>query len=394
MTRTLHPFPARMAPDVAVAAVQRLTRPGKVLDPMCGSGTTLAAAAELGHSAFGCDVDPLAILLARAATTPLRGSSLRVAASRLVDESRHLRLGNLCLPWLDTDPEALAFVRYWFAPRQRHALRKLAFLLYDRRGAAAQALRVVFSRLIIAKNSGASLARDVSHSRPHRVADRTEYDVLNEFLVVAERVSEYLDGRAVTGRVSVVRRDARRLPRSMSNQIDLVVTSPPYLNAIDYMRGHRLSLIWLGYSLSRLRQIRATSIGSERSITLSERDATSSRVLRRALPDLDCLPARTGLVLERYAHDVQMLMAEVSRVLRPGGEAVVVIGDTSVKRVHIPNSGIVSGTAACVGLKLVGKRRRQLPDAHRYLPPPSSAGSAQLGARTRTEVVLRFRRTR
>src|SRR5260221_4841210 len=60
----IHPFPARMAPGIALEALGRNKVPLRVLDPMAGSGTVLAVARAKGHKAFGLDLDPLAVLLA------------------------------------------------------------------------------------------------------------------------------------------------------------------------------------------------------------------------------------------------------------------------------------------------------------------------------------------
>src|SRR4051812_5190866 len=60
----IHPFPARMAPGIALEALGDSKRPLRVLDPMAGSGTVLAVARANGHRAFGVDLDPLAVLLA------------------------------------------------------------------------------------------------------------------------------------------------------------------------------------------------------------------------------------------------------------------------------------------------------------------------------------------
>src|ERR1700730_15819441 len=61
----IHPFPARMAPGIALDALGDRATALRVLDPMAGSGTVLAVARARGHHAIGVDVDPLAVLLAR-----------------------------------------------------------------------------------------------------------------------------------------------------------------------------------------------------------------------------------------------------------------------------------------------------------------------------------------
>ena len=63
--RTVHPFPARMASEVALDALAGLPPKSTVLDPMCGSGVVVRRALESGHSGIGVDIDPLAALMAR-----------------------------------------------------------------------------------------------------------------------------------------------------------------------------------------------------------------------------------------------------------------------------------------------------------------------------------------
>lgn len=60
----IHPFPARMAPGIALEALGEDKAQLRVLDPMAGSGTVLAVARAVGHRAIGVDLDPLAVLLA------------------------------------------------------------------------------------------------------------------------------------------------------------------------------------------------------------------------------------------------------------------------------------------------------------------------------------------
>ena len=370
-----------MAPELALEALDRIRPKSTVLDPMCGSGTVLAHASASGHSAFGFDLDPLAVLISSVACRPIRAETVSKSAERLLDEVDSLK--RVSLPWIDRDRETLDFTRYWFATKQRVVLRKLALALQPMRGPSADVLRVALSRTIVTKDRGASLARDVSHSRPHRVRDTNDYDVVAGFMRAVEAITAIIDTPR-NGKVTIATRDARHLPRSLDGAVDLVVTSPPYLNAIDYMRGHRMSLVWLGFQLSELREIRATTVGAERR---AERDGR-----RELITGYRTLTSRQRGMLERYARDADSLCAGLARVLKVEGEAVLVVGDCNVGGTFVRNSSIVRRAGERRGLEVIDRRSRELPSDSRYLPPPT-AGDSALANRLRQEVVLRFRRT-
>ena len=261
-----------MAPELAVARLRRLPVGSTILDPMAGSGTVLRQALGIGHKAIGFDVDPLAVLMAKVWTTPVEYPAIDKLGALVVAEAKALRSESIVLPWIDDDPETAAFVEFWFADQQKNDLRRLAIVLWQlyqsqskaKERSVTDVLRIALSRLIIVKDNGASLARDVSHSRPHKVAERSAFQVFPAFersiRQVRRRLSETPPGTGATVAVG----DARLIKGVENSQIDAVMTSPPYLNAIDYMRGHRLSLVWLGHKLSDLRQIRTSSVGAER----------------------------------------------------------------------------------------------------------------------------------
>lgn len=379
--RNIHPFPARMAPELALDALARVGAGATVLDPMCGSGTVLRHAIGAGHHALGFDLDPLAVLITRVSCRRLRPDRLRNAAERAVVDASRLR--STKVRWIDSDPETSDFVDYWFATEQQADLRRLARVLHEREGPVADALRLALSGTIITKDRGASLARDVSHSRPHRVRDANTYDVMRGFLAEASRIAGGV-GTEATGTARVRRGDARCLPTRFNETIDLVVTSPPYLNAIDYMRGHRMSLVWLGHRVGDLRRVRANAVGAER--------APDCPTTEQTLRGYSALSSRNRAMLERYAVDMAGLAATIHRTLKPGGEAVLVVGDCTVGGVYVRNSTIVRQAHERAGLELVSRRSRALPSGSRYLPPPSSAGVSALANRLRHEVVLRFRK--
>ena len=129
--RPVHPFPARMAPDIALRKLEGLRPNSVVLDPMVGSGTVVRQAVALGHRAIGFDMDPLAVLMSRVWTSPIDAAVVDTELKRLVEDAVDVDLRTAQLPW--QDGETKEFVRYWFAQQQRRAIARLAVVLARRR---------------------------------------------------------------------------------------------------------------------------------------------------------------------------------------------------------------------------------------------------------------------
>ena len=85
-THAVHAFAAKFPPQLPRTFIEGLTSPGDiVLDPMAGSGTALVEAAILGRSAVGADIDPLALKICRAKTTPIDPEDALLYAERIAD---------------------------------------------------------------------------------------------------------------------------------------------------------------------------------------------------------------------------------------------------------------------------------------------------------------------
>lgn len=390
----IHPFPARMAPGIALEALGDSKASLRVLDPMAGSGTVLAVARSKGHRAVGFDLDPLAVLLAGVWTRAVDAASVKDAAKDVLDRAKRAFAGlrsGAAYPGR-SDVETRKFIRYWFddyARRQLSALAAAIGRVHD--DATRDVLWCGFSRLIITKSSGASLAMDLSHSRPHLAFGRAPVKPFRRFLSGVDAVVSNCPqvGAPSIGPATVVRKgDARKLDVKDSS-IDLVLTSPPYLNGIDYLRCSKFSLVWMGYTVGELRQIRGDSVGAE--ATLQEAlDAAWVKALIKRLDLKPALSARHYGMLARYVWDMGRAISEVSRVLRKGGRAVYVVGDSNTRGTFIRNSSIVEEVASTNGLSLYSRHSRTLPAKHRYLPPPRGRSGKSLNGRLRREIVIVF----
>ena len=385
MLATIHPFPARMAPDIAQEFLDDCAEGSQVLDPMCGSGTVLRAAVEAGLDCTGVDIDPLAVLMSRVWVTPLVSSRLIDAANDVVQRAKDLpddQVGQVC------DPETRRFIAFWFAPRQRRQLHRLATMIRERSQPEADALTVALSRIIVSKEMKASLARDTSHSRPHRVATENDFDVFEGFLKAASHVANRLAPELLRGKAEIVEGDARKLKGLDDDTFDLVVTSPPYLNAIDYLRGHRLTLVWLGLDLASIRSTRSASVGAEK-VLASDPDQpdVKSYVLESAN---STIADRQYGWIRRYAVDMQAVFGELARVVKQQGIVAMVVGNSFLSGAIVDNAMLVRDIALTSGFLVENSRVRSIPARRRYLPPPGHGNNA-LDTRMREETVLKMR---
>ena len=385
MLSTIHPFPARMAPDIAQECIEACADGGQVLDPMCGSGIVLRAAVEAGLDCTGIDIDPLAVLMSRVWVTPLISSQLMDAAKDVVQRARSLSDDQVEQV---ADPETKRFIDFWFAPLQRHQLHRLANVLREHSQPETDALAIALSRIIVSKEMKASLARDTSHSRPHRVASENSFDVFTGFLKAAAHVAKRLTPELIRGKANIFEGDARMLKELDDDTFDLAITSPPYLNAIDYLRGHRLTLVWLGYNLSAIRATRSASVGAERIMASA---AGQADVTRYIIESANCTFADRHLGwVRRYAVDMQAVFGELARVVKQHGKVVMVVGNSFLSGAVVNNAMLVKDVAQESGFLVEDSRVRSIPARRRYLPPPRN-GNNKLDTRMREETVLSFR---
>ncbi|UYV12797.1 MAG: hypothetical protein NCW75_00565 [Phycisphaera sp.] len=291
-----------------------------------------------------------------------------------------------------SDSETRKFIRYWFDDYARVQLAALSIAISRVRDETTRdVLWCGFSRLIITKSAGASLAMDLSHSRPHKKFATAPVKPFNRFIAAVDAVISNCpkSGSGRIGPRAVVKHgDARKL-QIESKSIDLVLTSPPYLNAIDYMRCSKFSLVWMGYNVDELRMIRGDSVGAEASSQVAMASPwVQSLIMQLGLKSK--LSSRDSGLLSRYVLDMGGALSEVSRVLRADGRAVYVVGDSTVRGTFVRNSAIVEAVAQMHGLVLDDKKSRALPANRRYLPPPKKGADSAIEGRMRREVVLAF----
>jgi SAM-dependent methyltransferase len=370
-----------MAPDLVTSQLGSLPREVLLLDPMMGSGSFVIEAVKDGYECIGIDSDPLAVLITAAAASKTSVEEIRDAGKAVLESPAST------IDDLGVDDETRDFIDYWFDPEARDKLARLALGIKASPAETRDILWCAFSRLIITKTKGASRARDVSHSRPHVVRELAAIDPIERFSSSVEDVIRKRAGLSddQRSRLTLLRGDARQLPLA-DDSIGAIVTSPPYLTAIDYLRGHRLSLVWMDHALEDLRSLRGENIGSERGAARPDHlDGAFDAAVKGAVP------ARRERVINRYLVDVDLLVRELARVTVPGGVVTFVVANSNHSGTAVMIDDALSVLGASADLVEADRIQRMLPSQNRYLPPPTS-GTATLDLRMRSETILTFRK--
>lgn len=369
-SHSLHAFAAKFPPQVPRLFIEHLTRRSEtVLDPMVGSGTTVVEAYLLGRHGIGVDIDPLALQICRVKTTRLNtGVAIDAGERALRRAARLLEDRQATRRFLERLPEEnKEFIDYWFATKTQHELAALLLAIETERNEQARDfLQLVFSSIIITKSGGVSLARDLAHSRPHLDETKHPKNALEQYRLRHQKSAKALDELHLDHNgIEVMHGDCRALLLA-DESVHLVATSPPYANAIDYMRAHKFSLVWLGQSLGFLSKLRSEYIGAEKVGDLPEIHLPPKT--KATIHALEARDTRKAAILRKYFIDMRAVLSEMLRVLKPGRAAIVVVGPSTMRGLLIDTPVCLAEIGDSLGFAVIGIKERKLDRNRRMMP--------------------------
>jgi site-specific DNA-methyltransferase (cytosine-N4-specific) len=362
----LHLYPARMIPQIANRLIKENSSVGQtILDPFCGSGSVLAEALILGRNAVGLDINPLAIMISKAKTSPISPDTL----GQVFDEVSEIVKQNISLNRENKyKPDVFYFknIHHWFNKDVVNDLSIIKESINKTKIADESIdnlLKVCFSATLL-KTSNIAFADNPYFARAKK-GKALEKHAPNVLEIFEQNLQDYrcrmrlfyeLHSKNVSCRV--IRHDSRNMPLK-DNSIDLVVTSPPYgeeSHTMSYSRFTKLSLLWLGYSLRDINKNESTSLGG----TLTVFRDISPR-LRKLYDELAEKDSQRAKEVFSFFWDYEKCLMEIHRVLRPGCLACIVIGDRSALGLKVSNGEITEELAKPSGFIHKATYHRKIP---------------------------------
>lgn len=342
--------------------------PTTVCDPWNGSGTTTVVAQQHGHNAIGFDISPVMTLVAQGRHLPVAiRPSLRPLARELLEHCDRKDIGGQA-----DDP-----LNRWFTCSSTSTLRRLQLsihktlvepnesshqgrfdehLISPLSGFFYTAAFIVIRRLLdplFASNPTWLKAPRDKRSRRRPSVSTIEREFLNAVQLLSDRLA-IDEGRS--SKVTLEIADSRHLPLPTS-AVDLIVTSPPYCTRLDYAMATRGELAFLGLGDEGIRSLREKDFGSPISVNRCAMNQASSYVddLIRQVAEHQS-KASDGYYrryFERYFSSLSDSLTEISRILRPTGQACVVVQDSYYKEIHVDLQRAIVEIAAANDLKLI-----------------------------------------
>ncbi|HYA94054.1 MAG TPA: DNA methyltransferase [Thermodesulfobacteriota bacterium] len=390
-SHNFHSFAAKFPPQLPRLFIHSLTNPGDtVLDPMMGSGTTLVEALLERRKGIGLDIDPLALRLGYAKTITVDRNKLREFGNKVLRKAYHYLSDREKVQRSLShffDEKTKRFIDYWFLPNTQRELMALVLAIQDVTDKIArQFLELTLSSIIVTKSGGVSRARDLAHSRPHLDETKIPKDALDQFSFRLKKNLSGIEESTADGiERLVIKADARSMPIA-DGVVNLIVTSPPYANAIDYMRAHKFSLVWFGGSVTELSRLRATYVGSERIGSMV--NDVLPKFPQRVVNELQQLDQKKGMILRKYFAEMKAIFSEMFRVLREGSPAIVVVGTSTMRGIDTQTHHCLADIAARTGFDVVGVPRRTMDRNKRMMPARFGAKTSMIEDRMHEEYII------
>lgn len=358
---SFHRYFGKLIPAIPRFAIKEFTKEEDIIfDPFCGSGTTLVEAYLAGRNSYGIDLNPLSCLISNAKTNRLNIEKLNKEKEKLLKAIRNDNGNDF-----EKDTPFCINMKHWFQP---FVIKDLAIIKRNIKNIRSVNLKIFFYTCLSA------MLRDVSNAdprhifpgyskrlraldkdglRPINVLGKFESTLKNKIKYISELNGLENDGlfsKAIVG-------DARNIPEKV-NDVQLIVTNPPYISSIRYFEVCKLEMYWLQFIAEpdEYLSLDKKGVGTERFYKNEYKTFESSgrenidRISQRLF---DAGNNKMSKVVTRFFKDMEKIFCEMHRVLRPKGYIVMKISDSLVRKELIPTHQFLIEIAKSLGFRII-----------------------------------------
>ena len=356
-THTLHRFPGKFVPQVAreLLALVGANPQTLIADPFCGSGTSLVEASLAGVPSVGIDCDPLAVMISQAKTTALSPNQLSTL--------RRYWAGSIGSASISEMENTIPNLYHWFTPP---AARQLSFIREKTMALSDESLRlfslVVFSSIIRRVSNADDQTQKTYVSGTLKKIPPSPGDLFSLHMEKAiQGMESYSSAKLAPATAETG--DARSWENAPV--LDGIITSPPYIDSIDYVYNQLLEYYWLYgvlglESISELRALRKNPVGFRKTDVmaglqrLSRYSAEAADQIEPVLTKVNRVSEKEAQNIIGYFEDFSMHIEAAKANLRKGSIYALVVGECHIRGVTIPTAKILTDLFKSSGFAHIG----------------------------------------
>ena len=331
----IHAYPAKFPAFITTKALAYVRKsnffPNKIGDIFCGCGTTACEARRNNIDFWGCDINPVATLIAEVKSHSFQRGRLEKYYNEIINKYSSLD----AFPTFETANPRL---QYWYTETQYNNLSKLKEAILtaipNKNSMYQKFFLCAFSNIL--KPASKWLTKSI---KPQIDPNKSFVSVMTLFNKQYNFMIKAYEENNVHEEPDITIKTANFLEENNdSKNLDMIITSPPYVTSYEYADLHQLSTLWLGYT-SDYREFRKGTIGSDFCHENIENEImqlnSSGAEIVTKMKDVDKAKAKS---VAKYYLDMQAVAQKSYNILNERGYALFVIGNTEYKSVRIDNA--------------------------------------------------------
>ncbi|MFH1335262.1 MAG: DNA methyltransferase, partial [Candidatus Zixiibacteriota bacterium] len=338
ITHSYHKYPAKFIPQLARALIKEFTKEGDFIwDPFCGSGTLNLEAFRTFRNNLGSDTNPTSVLIARSKITAIEPAELSEYNKRLLKaiEERQIKNESFYISKRILNGN-INILRKWFPKK---SLLELGHILWQIKKQKSRKKHKEFALCAfssILKRSSYWLNSSIkAQIDPEKIPELPLF-YFKKQLASMEKANFWFFDEAKNNDtlVRIFRHNAKHELQKQAKKLDCIITSPPYVVSYDYSDIFKLSTHFLFWQ-QEYRQFRKSFIGTP----LRKKSHRSFNIYRPEQPIVDSIVesgVRKSLI--EYYKDMSIFLGNAKNCIKYRGLLIMVIGDTQLRGVKIPNA--------------------------------------------------------
>jgi SOS regulatory protein LexA len=391
-THGIHTYPAMFIPQVARRLLENYSQDGETIcDIFCGSGTALVESKLLGRNAYGIDLNPLAIFLAKAKTTPINPSNLTREYFKLLSKIEKITNNQIKKPDFNN-------IDFWFKEKvviQLAKIKKAILKIKDE--SIRNYFMVSFSEIVRLTSNTKSGEFKLVRIKKEKL-DNHSPNVLEIFKKKTEAnikgMTDFYKDADKKSWTKIIYGDSSKNNGIKENSIDCIITSPPYGDSrttVAYGQFSRLSAQWIDIfeDPNSASGIDNKLLGGKATKTLEH--ALQSAYLTDSLNKIAKIDEKRAKDVLSFYLGLNDCLKQAYKILKPKKYFCLVIGNRLVKQVRIPTDFIIAELGEKIGFTCEDVLVRNIPGKRMPIKnsPTNIAGALEETMNKESIVVLR-----